>query len=278
MALELLLDAFDDPAVLTLTDAERASGLLGKRLADDTQKFALLPSYDLYDKECSNPVVLRAMERMRRIVNAIIKRHGVPNEIHIELGRDLKRSKHEKDLILKRNRENETKNKHWRADAALLLGIDPDEVPGKLLRKMALYEEQGGFDIYTGDSIVFERMIKEEQYCEIDHALPYSRTCDDSRNNKVLVLAKSNQDKGNRTPFEWMQVDADKDAPSWDEYKARVLTNSRISYRKRTYLLNTDLSPEKQAEFRTQKTVMTIAITPLMPVLLPPVRRVLYKK
>ena len=249
MALELLLDSFEDPNILTLTDAERASGLLGKRLADEGARFTLLPSYDYYDKECNNPVVLRAMGRMRRIVNAIIKIHGVPDEIHIELGRDLKRSKREKDMILKRNRENETKNKQRRKDAAEVLGIDPNEIPAKILRKMALHEQQGGFDAYTGEPIVLERMIKEDRYCEIDHVLPYSRTCDDSQNNKLLVLAKSNQDKGGRTPYEWMTEDAGKGAPSWDEYKARVLANRNVSFRKRTYLLNTDLGPEKQMEF-----------------------------
>jgi len=63
------------------------------------------------------------------------------------------------------------------------------------------------------------------------------------------VLSKSNQDKGGRTPYEWMMEDAGNGAPSWDEYRARVLANREVSYRKRTYLLNTDLSPEKQAEF-----------------------------
>lgn len=248
-ALRLLLDAFEEPEVMILTDAERASGLLGKRLSKDGDRLGYLPPYDTYDKDCNNPVVLRAMGRMRRIVNAIIKIHGVPNEIHIELGRELKHSKREKTIIAKRNSENEKKNKHRREDAAEILDIDPDEVRAKTLRKMSFYEEQGGFDAYTGAPIDLERMIKDDRYCEIDHVLPYSRTCDDSHNNKVLVLAKSNQDKRERTPYEWMKEDAGKGAPSWDEYKARVLANHAISFRKRTYLLNTELGPDRQAEF-----------------------------
>ena len=248
-ALELLLDSFEDPEILTLADAERSSGLMGKRLSKDGARYPLLPPYNIYDSSCRNPVVLRAMGRMRRIVNAIIKRHGIPNEIHVELGRDLKRSKHEKALIAQRNKENERLNKVWREDAAQVLGIEPDEVPGKLLLKRYYYEEQGGFDAYTGEPIELERMIRDDHYCEIDHVLPYSRTCDDSRNNKVLVLSKSNQDKRERTPYEWMVQDAKKGAPSWDKFKARVLTNHAISYRKRTYLLNTDLGSARQADF-----------------------------
>lgn len=248
-ALGMLVDAFEEPEITTLAEAEASSGLLGLRMSDGGMRYPLLPPYSTYDRENRNPVVLRSMGRMRRIVNAIIRIYGVPDEIHIELGRDLKRSKHEKDLISKRNRENERKNKQWRAQAAEVQGIDPDEVRPKLLKKMSLWEEQGGLDAYTGHKIEFDRMISDDKYCEIDHVLPYSRTCDDSRNNKVLVLAKSNQDKRERTPYEWMTQDARKGAPSWNEYQARVIANRNISPKKRRYLLNNNLAPDQESDF-----------------------------
>ena len=37
---------------------------------------------------------------------------------------------------------------------------------------------------------------------EVDHLLPYSRSLDNSMNNKVVVMAAANQEKGKRTPFE----------------------------------------------------------------------------
>lgn len=89
-ALGMLLDAFEDESVRTLKEAEDCSGLLAWRLRDAGIRNTLLPPFDQYDPTCRNPVVLRAMGRMRRIVNAIIRIHGVPDEIHIELGRDLK--------------------------------------------------------------------------------------------------------------------------------------------------------------------------------------------
>jgi CRISPR-associated endonuclease Csn1 len=39
---------------------------------------------------------------------------------------------------------------------------------------------------------------------QVDHALPYSRSYDDSKNNKVLVLTRENQNKGNRTAYEYL--------------------------------------------------------------------------
>ncbi|MCH4083835.1 MAG: type II CRISPR RNA-guided endonuclease Cas9 [Olsenella sp.] len=248
-ALGMLVDAFEEPEVTTLAEAEESSGLLGLRMSDNGTRYPLLPPYSTYDKENRNPVVLRAMSRMRRIVNAIIRIYGVPDEIHVELGRDLKRSKHEKDLINKRNRENERKNTLWRSQIAEAQGTEPEEVRPKLLKKIALWEEQDNFDIYTGHKIEFDRMISDDKYCEIDHVLPYSRTCDDSRNNKVLVLAKSNQDKRERTPYEWMTQDAQKGAPGWDEYQARVIANHHISPRKRRYLLNNNLGPDQERDF-----------------------------
>ena len=41
-----------------------------------------------------------------------------------------------------------------------------------------------------------------DQEYQIDHIMPYSRSFDDSFNNKVLVEAKANQEKGNRLPYE----------------------------------------------------------------------------
>jgi len=246
-AIRILLDSFDDPEVMTLTVAEEASGLLGLRLNREQTRGGRLEPYYLYDPTCNNPVVLRAMGRMRRIVNAIIKIYGVPDEIHIELGRELKQSGKEKAKVAKANRQNQINNKTWSETIGESLGIAPEEVRGKLLRMYGLWQEQGNKDIYTGQTIEYERMIREDHYCEIDHVLPYSRTCDDSRANKVLVLAKSNQDKRERTPFEWMQEDST--APDWNEYRARVIELVK-NPRKRRNLLNDDLAEkDHEAEF-----------------------------
>lgn len=246
-ALELLLDAFEEDEVTTLTDAERASGLLALRLTDRSHRSELLPPYDVYDPTCKNPVVLRSMARMRKIVNAVIRKHGVPDEIHIELGHDLKRSAHEKKLIDKRKKANEAANKRYAETAAGILGVSESEVPGRIICKLAMWEEQNGKDPYTGAPIPLDRLVLDGKLCEIDHILPYSRTCDDSRANKVLVLSKSNQDKKERTPYEWM-TSGEASAPSWDEFKARVLTFTK-NHRKREHLLNSDLGPETQAGF-----------------------------
>lgn len=248
-ALSLLVGAFEDPDVRTLADAERATGLDMKRAEDRMPRSIMLPPYSAYDPTCRNPVVLRAMGQMRKIVNAIIKDHGVPDEIHIELFRDLKMSKREKDAIAKRQRSNEAANKKWAALAAGILDCEPSEVPHLVIRKLALREEQGDKDVYTGAAIDLERLVADDHYCEIDHILPYSRTGMSGWNNEVLVLAASNQKKRERTPYEWMQQDAGKSGvPAWDAYSSRVAATIG-NPRKRRNLLCMDTGQEAMNGF-----------------------------
>ncbi|VEH67460.1 Uncharacterized protein conserved in bacteria [Rodentibacter pneumotropicus] len=77
------------------------------------------------------------------------------------------------------------------------------EPKGKDILKMRLYELQQAKCLYSGKSLELHRLL-EKGYVEVDHALPFSRTWDDSFNNKVLVLANENQNKGNLTPYEWL--------------------------------------------------------------------------
>lgn len=247
-ALRMLLDSFEDDGIRALKEAEDSSGLLEWRLTDSGNRSTLLPPYDTYDSTCRNPVVLRAMGRMRRIVNAIIRIYGVPDEIHIELGRDLKRSNHEKAIVSQRQKKNAAANKNWSEKAGEILGIAPEEVRGSIIRKLSLREEQGEKDPYTGKTIDLERLVRDDRYCEIDHILPYSRTCDDSRANKVLVLSKSNQDKRERTPYEWMVESGEPGAPDWEEFKARVLATVK-DRRKVSHFLNDNLDRNVEQKF-----------------------------
>ena len=222
-ALRLLNDAFKSyDEVASLYEAEQACGLGGlKEHSKEAGKRLIgkLPAYTEFDPTCNNPVVLRVMGRVRKLVNAVIAKYGIPDEIHIELARDLKRSAREKKLIEKSQAKHKASNEASRNRIAESLGCDPSEVRGKLIRKVNLLNEQDERDVYTGEHISYERLIAEgDAYCQIDHILPYSRTCDDSQSNKVLVLVKSNQDKRERSPYEWLG-----DTPQWADFKNRVV-------------------------------------------------------
>lgn len=244
-AIGILLDALKDDDVPTLFAAEEDTGLLALRRVSGAapERSDKLPPYDAYDPTCTNPVVLRSVSRMRKVVNAVCARWGVPNEIHIELGRDLKRSRRERMQIAKANalrrRDNETSAKL----AAQALACSPEEVPPAVLKKVALWMEQGEACAYTGAHIDFTRMCAETGYVHVSHILPYSRTGDDGAMNKVLALAKPAQDKAERSPYEWM-TSGEVGAPEWEAFAARVRA-SKLPVRKRQCLLEVDLSSKE---------------------------------
>ena len=249
-ALDMLLDCLEEPEVLNLTQAENDCGLLGLRIAGaQLERSDRLMPYETWIEHTgrtnNNPVVIRSMSQMRKVVNAICRKWGVPNEIHVELDRELRLPQRAKDEIAKANKKNEKNRERIAGQIAELRGCTADEVTGKQIEKYRLWEEQECFDLYTGAKIEVDRLISDDTYTQIDHILPFSRTGENSRNNKVLVLAKSNQDKREQTPYEWMSHDG---APSWDAFERRVQENQKLSRRKKNFLLEKDLDA-KEGDF-----------------------------
>ena len=225
-ALQMLRGTFEDPRIMNLRQAEEASGLAQVRamLTEERGESSdgLLCAFSEYDPTCKNPVVLRATAQVRRMVNSAIRHYGLPDIIRVEVARDLKRSKHEREIVAEGNRARLELNEQAKRDIIEFFGLpDGHHVRGRDLAMVKLYREQGGKDPYTGSGIDFRRMLEEHGYAEIDHILPISRTCDDSQTNKVLCLTKSNRDKSNRSPFEWMASGEDS-APDWGEFCGRM--------------------------------------------------------
>jgi CRISPR-associated endonuclease Csn1 len=65
----------------------------------------LLPPLNEWNNDVRNPAVIRALTEVRKVVNAIVREHGRPEQIHIELARDLKRSRKERQEIWKKNED-----------------------------------------------------------------------------------------------------------------------------------------------------------------------------
>ena len=191
-----------------------------------------------------NPVVLRALNQARKVSNAIIRRYGSPHAVHIEMARDLSRPLDERRSIEKEQKEYRERNDKDKALFAENFGQPPKGVE---FEKYRLYREQQGKCAYSIEAIDLNRLL-EAGYVEIDHALPYSRSFDDSKNNKVLVLAKENRDKGNSTPYEYL--DGSSDSPRWQHYKSFVETNKSYRLAKRSRLLKKDFGKDEAEDFR----------------------------
>jgi CRISPR-associated endonuclease Csn1 len=155
--------------------------------------------------ETNNPVVQKALYEVRKIVNAIIRVHGKPDAIRVEMARDLKLTKKMKASAHKQARLNEKANRDAAAEHEKVRTANPHlalaEYPSRddLLR-YRLWKEADSLCIYSGKTISLTQLWTAD--IEVDHILPYSRTLDDSYMNKIVCVAQENRDKSNSTPFE----------------------------------------------------------------------------
>jgi CRISPR-associated endonuclease Csn1 len=191
-----------------------------------------------------SPVVYRALNQARKLVNAIVDKYGPPAAVHIELARDLSKSFDERRRIEKEQLGYQSQ----KADAADAFKDLFKQAPrGSDLLKWRLFREQLDQCPYCQRGLDANRLF-EPGYSQIDHALPYSRSFDDSQNNKVIAHASCNQEKGNRTPYEALGGASESDR--WLAYVAWVSSNKALRQAKRNRLLRVNFGDEDAREFR----------------------------
>lgn len=193
-----------------------------------------------------NPVVLRALNQARKVLNALVRKHGSPVAVHIEMARDLSRPYDERMKIEKAQEERRKQNERDKAAFAAEYGV---AAKSREFEKLQLYREQQGKCVYSMKPLDLHRVIFDPGYAEVDHALPYSRSFDDSKNNKVLVLSEENRNKGNRTPYEYLMA-LDPSGERWRNFVAFIEANKNIRTPKRQRLLRKDFSGKAAEEFR----------------------------
>ena len=189
-----------------------------------------------------NPVVNRAVAQFRKVINAIIREYGAFDQLNIEMARDLSKNFVERRRIIK-DQEEYKQNKEQAEKRCLENNIDPNF--GSNLLKFRLLEEQGGYCLYSGSYIDPTKLI-DESYTDIDHILPYSRSLDNSLNNKTLCLASENRQKGNKTPYEYI---INKSEQFWEEFVARV-NNANLRTAKKNRLLRKSFTRQDSVGFR----------------------------
>lgn len=220
---------------------EKAGYEFSKKI--NRQKQFLLPV--IPSKEIANPVVIRSLSQTRKIINGIIKRYGSPSGIYIELAREMGRPYNERREIEKMYNKNRTVNDHAREHIRELYPEISDP-RGHDILKYKLWQEQNGVCAYSLQSIPIERLF-DAGYAEVDHIIPYSRSFDDSNGNKILVLKTENQNKQNRTPFEWFGHDEKR----WQAFTSFV-TTLKVAKKKKDLLLKENFDDEQAENFKSR--------------------------
>lgn len=175
----------------------------------------------------SNPTVHIALNQLRKLVNELIELYGKPEQIVIELARDLKNGKAAKLKHIKQNKENQKIN-----DKIKKMLEEFKIKNDKTARdKVKLWFELGDDEnirrcVYTGEIISLAELFSDN--VQIEHIVPYSRSLDDSFNNKTLSMKSANYYKGNKTPYEAFHKN--KDGFNYDEIleRAQVFNKSKF--------------------------------------------------
>ncbi len=166
-------------------------------------------------EQITNPVVKRAITQTLKVVRAIERKYGKPYFIKVETARDLAKNFKDRKAIENENKENQARNQ------SIIQTLNENGIvtpTGQQIIKVKLYREQNGVCLYSGKSIDFETMLRDDNAYQVDHIVPFSRSNNDGMTNKVLVLTEENQKKGNQTPFEYFGADE----KHWKEFVARV--------------------------------------------------------
>lgn len=236
------------PLMLEGNTYDKAMNILGYNHSDingdKEKKDLLVPIY--VDDTITNQRVIRSLTQTRKVINSIIKKYGMPKIINIETARELAKSRKERNEIAKNNVEKQTENEKIKNQLVELgLFVSTDKISSTDLLKYKLWKEQNEFCGYSMKKISIEDLFGNN-IVQIDHILPYSRTYNDNYLNKTLVYTKENQEKGNRTPYEWFGK-----TQKWDEYEAYI-NNLTISQKKKDNYLLKKLDFDTEREMRDQ--------------------------
>lgn len=187
----------------------------------------------LKTNEMRNPVVQKAVSQCINLVNKVIEVYGRPDEVVVELARELKKPKEAREKERLKNRNIEKRREEYASvlsrhrgasvptwdslitkyELWLELGAEEEDLRGfdgfaaKIkpadMQKYQLWLEAGRISPYTGKVISLTQLFSPE--IEIEHIVPYSKSLDNSMLNKTLCERHFNHDKTNRTPLEFFE-------------------------------------------------------------------------
>jgi CRISPR-associated endonuclease Csn1 len=187
------------------------------RVLEDTLR--LLPKNSL-----RNPVVEKILNQMVNVVNAIITKYGKPDEVRIELARELKKSAKERadatSGIAKATREHEEIRKELAAMPPFSTGVritKNDIIKYKLYKELA---STGYKTIYTNTYIPKEKLFTKE--FDIEHIIPKAVLFDDSFSNKTLSVRDFNRVKSDKTGIDAVTEKYGENSADLDRYTDTV--------------------------------------------------------
>lgn len=184
-----------------------------------------------------NPVVEKILNQMVNVVNAVIDEYGKPDEIRIELARELKKSKKEREKAANdmsaASEENDNNRTHLQKEFGIANPSRNDILKYKLYKELAA---NGYKTLYSNTYIPHERLFSKD--FDVEHIIPQARLFDDSFANKTLEAKDINIQKGSMTAFDYVKSKYGEDGVA--EYRSKIqklLNDKAISKTKAAHLL-----------------------------------------
>ena len=173
-----------------------------------------------------NPVVEKILNQMIHVVNMLVSRYGAPDEIRVEMARELKKSAKEREKMKMGIDAGKKRNEA----IVRLLGEAPFNIshPSRNdIIRYRLYDElkSNGYRTLYSDTYISPGELFSKKF-NIEHILPKAVVFDDSMSNKTLEATDVNIAKGSMTAFDF--VTSKYGEVGAERYKAKVMELEKI--------------------------------------------------
>lgn len=177
-------------------------------------KLEILPKNSL-----RNPVVEKILNQMINVVNTVTETYGKPDEIRIELARELKKNAKEREELTNIINQTTLEHEKYRQELQHKYGLSYVSRNDIIRYKLYLELEPFGFKtLYSKTYISPDKLFSGD--FDIDHIIPQSRLFDDSFSNKTLETRSENLEKGNDTAYDFIEKKYGKEGLA--DYIARI--------------------------------------------------------
>lgn len=187
------------------------------------------------------PIVEKILNQMVGVVNAIIEKYGKPDEIRIELARELKQSKEERNqayaAINRRQSENKKIEKEFKEHG--LRATRKNIIKYRLyheIREDKTNDKINAICIYCGQPISWAEAMSGTEV-DVEHIIPKAKLFDDSQNNKTLAHRRCNSKKNNMTAYDFMKTKTLEEFNAYVDRVNKLYTDKIINEVKRDKLL-----------------------------------------
>ena len=216
-------------------DAKIAAGYDDTSLTKDQNEAReladrLLP---IQKNELRQPVVEKVLNQLVNLVNALMSEYGRFDEIRVELARELKQSREERESATREITKNQKVNEAIAKRISEEYGLIPTR---SRIQKYKMWEETSETCIYCGKPVGVKDFLLGFGV-EVEHIIPRSVLFDDSFSNKACSCRACNKEKNNRTAYDYMSSKGEGELAAYIDRVNDLAENKKISNTKRKKLL-----------------------------------------